>query len=184
MSSEGQSFRLQLRLGRDDYHRFFSVAARRQSTWKVHAIYLTAFALALPVAFLARAFAANETGNPVDVELAGLVGLLAYSAGLIAFLTAYWLQRSLAVAASFAHTPGAFDDISMVLDDQGLLTESPLSRVHRSWPAFTAVTAENGLVLLWIGPQFAILIPDRAFASGGEREALLAFARARVAAQP
>ena len=181
MSAESHSFEVQVQLTRDDYQRFFSVAERRQSTWTNNALYLSAFALALPVAFAARAFAASESPNPLDVELAGLVGLLAFFAGFLAFLAAYSLQRRFAIGASFAHTPGVFDDVEMVLDVGGVTTNSRLSRVHRSWSAFTRVTAENGLVLLWIGPQFAILIPDRAFADAAQRDSAIAFARARVA---
>ena len=181
MSSEGQSFRLQVQLTREDYRRFFAIAARRQSTWTNNAIYLGAFALALPVAFAARALAANETGNPADVELAGFVGLIAYFAGWTVFLLAYALQRRLTTGASFDQTPGIFDDVTMVLDHTGLLADSKLSRMHRSWAAFTAVTAENGLVLHWIGPQVAVLLPDRAFPDAATRDSVIAFARAKVA---
>jgi len=47
------------------------------------------------------------------------------------------------------------------------------------WAAVSHLTAQKGLLLVWIGSS-AVVIPDRSFASPGARDAAIAFVRAKL----
>jgi len=171
---------IQVQLGADDYSRYFSVVGKRQSTWANVSIYVAAFCMAIPVAFAARALADIETGNPQAIELAGLVGLLAFFAGIISLAVAASLIRRRTMTGMLAATPHAFDVKTVTLDETGVSIEGKLSQVTWSWPAITRLSVEQGLVLLWIGAQNAVVIPERAFADAGARDGAVAFVRAKL----
>lgn len=171
MPSEIQS--IQVQLTADDYARYFAIIGKRQSNWPNFLIYVGAFAAAIPVAFAARAFADIETGNPKSIELAGLVALLAFFGGIIALAVAASLIRRRAIAGALAATPHAFDAKTVTLDETGVSIRGKLSEVTWTWPAITRLTVERDLVLLWIGAQNAVVIPDRAFAGAGDRKSVV-----------
>ena len=181
MSSEVQPIQLQVQLSPDDYARYFAVVGKRQSTWTDLAIYAGAFFMALPVSLAVEALASTESGSPFVVQLAGRYSLLAFFAGLITFGAALWIVRRRAIAGALSSVPNAFDAKAVVLDENAVSITGKLSQARWTWPAITRMTAEQGLVLLWIGSQNAVIIPHRAFASPEARDAVIAFARARIA---
>jgi hypothetical protein len=69
-----------------------------------------------------------------------------------------------------------------VLDDDAVSVAGALSNVRYTWPAFSQLTASRGLLCLWIGPQNAVVIPERAFASDEARKNAIAFAQSRIVA--
>jgi len=181
MSSQNQPIELQVQLSADDYGRYFSVVEKRQSNWTDFSIYVGAFFVAIPVALAARAMTALETSDPVAIELAGRYCLFAFFAGLLTLGLALSIMRRRAVAATLSATPNAFHLKMVVLDENAVAITGKLSQVSWTWPAISRVTAERGLVLLWIGPKNAVVIPDRAFASPEARDKAIAFARANIA---
>jgi hypothetical protein len=181
VSSQEQPIQLQVQLNRDDYVRYFAIVEKRQSNWTDFSIYVGTFFMAIPVALAARAIAALETSDPIAIELAGRCSLLAFFAGLITLGLALSIMRRRAVAATLSATPNAFHLKTVVLDENAVAITGKLSQVSWTWPAISRVTAERGLVLLWIGPQNAVVIPDRAFASPEARDNAVAFARASFA---
>jgi len=181
VSSQSRPIELQVQLSADDYRRYFALVGKRQSNWIDLSIYAGAFFAAIPVALAARALAALETSSPIAIELAGRFSLFAFFAGLIILGLAFSIMRRRAIAATLSATPNAFDLKTVVLDENAVAITGKLSQARWSWPAISRVTAERGLVLLWIGSQSAVVIPDRAFASAEARNDAVAFARARIA---
>lgn len=181
MLPETKSIQVQAQLSADDYTRYFAVVAKRQSTWVYSAIYSAAFCLAIPAAFAARALVASEDADSFAIELVGRVGLLAFIAGFFACMLAAAIVRRRAMAGLIASTPHAFDAKIVTLDDAGVSIKGKLSEMGWIWPAITHVTAEKDLVLLWIAPQSAVIIPDRAFADADALNSAIAFARDRIA---
>jgi YcxB-like protein len=180
VSSQNQPIELQVQLSADDYSRYFAAVGKRQSTWIDFSIYAGAFFVAIPVALAARAVAALETSNPVAIELAGRCSLFAFFAGLITLGLALSIMRRRAIAATLSGTPNAFDSKTVVLDENAVAITGKLSQVRWTWPAISRVTAERDLVLLWIGPQNAVVIPDRAFANTEARDSAIAFAHSMI----
>jgi hypothetical protein len=180
VSSPVQPIQLQVQLTPDDYAGYFAAVGKRQSTWVNFAIFGGAFCVAIPVAFAARALAALETADRAAIELVGLVSLLSFFAGLITFILAASIQRRRAIAGALSGTPNTFDPKTIVLDEDAVSIIGKLSHVKWTWPAFSRLTTERGLMLLWIGPQNAVVVPDRAFADPEARDSAIAFARARL----
>jgi len=181
MSSENQPIELQVQLSTDDYGRYFAIVGKRQSNLADFSIYVGAFFMAIPVGLAARAMTALETSDPIAIELAGRYSLFAFFAGLITLGLALSIMRRRAIAATLSATPNAFHSKTVVLDENAVAITGKLSQVSWAWPAISGVTAARDLVLLWIGPQNAVVIPDRAFASPEARDNAVAFARARIA---
>jgi hypothetical protein len=176
-----QPIQLQVQLGPEDYARYFTVVGKQQSTWTNLAIYAGAFFMAIPAALVGKALAALETANPVAIDLVGCSSLFAFFAGILTLTLAMWLVRRRAMAGMLSSTLNAFDSKTVVLDENDVSITGKLSQARWTWPAITRVTAEQGLVLFWIGSQNAVIVPDLAFASPEARNHAIAFARARIA---
>ena len=175
-----QPIQLQVQLSPEDYARYFAIVGKRQSTWTNLAIYAGAFFMAIPAALAGKALAALETASPVAIGLVGRFSLFAFFAGILTLTLAMWLVRRRAMAGALSSTPNAFDSKTVVLDENDVSITGKLSQARWTWPAITRVTAEQGLVLFWIGSQNAVIISDRAFPSPEARNAAIAFARARI----
>ena len=180
-----QPIQLQVQLGPEDYARYFAIVGKRQSTWTNHAIYASAFFMAIPAALAGKALAALGTASPIAIDLVGRFSLLAFFAGVVTLTLAMWLIHRRAIAGALSAVPNAFDAKTVVLDEDAVSITGRLSQARWTWPAITRMTAEQGLLLFWIGSQDAMIIPDRAFANSAARDDTIAFARARIAqAQP
>jgi hypothetical protein len=175
-----QPIQLQVQLGPEDYARYFAIVGKQQSTWTNLAIYAGAFFMAIPAALAGKALAALETNSPVAIDLVGRFSLFAFFGGIVTLTLAMWLVRRRAIAGALSAVPNAFDAKTVVLDENGVSITGKLSQARWTWPAISSVTAEQGLVLLWIGSQNATIISDRAFASPAARDDAIAFARARI----
>ena len=175
-----QPIQLQVQLSPEDYARYFAIVGKRQSSWINLAIYAGAFFMAIPAALAAKALAALKTASPVAINLVGSFSLFSFFGGIITLILAAWLVRRRAIAEALSAVPNAFDAKTVVLDEDAISITGKLSQARWTWPAISRVTAEQGLVLLWIGSQNATVIPDRAFASPEARNDAIAFARARI----
>jgi len=176
-----QPIHLQVQLGPEDYARYFAIVGKRQSTWTGLAIYAGAFFMAIPAALAGKALAGLEIASPVAINLVGRFSLFAFFAGILTLILAMWLVRRRAITETLSSIPNAFDSKTVVFDDNDVSITGKLSQARWTWPAITRVTAEQSLVLFWIGSQNAVIIPDRAFASPEARNDTIAFARARIA---
>jgi len=175
-------FTLHVQFSADDYRRYFAIVGKRQSNWVNFIVFVAAAFSAVAVAFAFRALAARETADSVAIELAGRYSLFAYAAGVFAILLFASFMRRRAITSSLASTPNAFDPKTVVLDDDAVSVSGTLSNVRYTWPAFSQLTASRGLLCLWIGPQSAVVIPERAFTSDEARKSAIAFAQARIVA--
>jgi hypothetical protein len=179
--SQGQPIELQVQLTPDDYARYDAVVKKHQSTWTNFAIYAGSYFMAIPAALVAEALAASRTESPVVIALVGRFSLFAFFAGLVTLTLAFQIVRRRVIAATLSSTLNAFDAKTILLDESTVTMTGKLSQARWTWPAITVVTAEQGLVLLWIGMQSAVIIPDRAFASLAARDGAIAFARGKIA---
>ena len=106
--------------------------------------------------------------------------MFAFAAGLMLMDV---LVRRASAEAKVARgiSPLALERRRFTLDDSGIGVTGPSADAHWYWPAMTEAVLENGMLVLWAGTMHAMAIPLRAFASPAESEAVLAFARARIA---
>jgi hypothetical protein len=178
--SQGQPIELQVQLTPDDYARYDAVVAKYQSNWTNFAIYAGSYFMAIPAALVAEGLAAFRTESPAVISLVGRFSLFAFLAGLITLTLAFWILRRRIIATTLSSTLNAFDATTIRLDESAVTMTDKLSQARWTWPAITGVTAERGLVLLWIAMQSAVIIPDRSFESLEARDGAIAFARGKI----
>jgi len=181
MSLQTPPVELLVTLTPDDYARYDVAAGKRQRGWATFAIYAGSYFMAIPASLVAEALAGSQTGSPVVIALVGRFSLFAFFAGLVTLTLAVWIMRRRAFAATLSSTPNAFDVRTILFDESTVTMTGELWQGQWNWGAITEVTAEQGLVLLWIGTQSAVVIPDRAFASPEARGGAISFARNRIA---
>jgi len=177
-----ENITLNVQLTADDYARYHAVVGKRQSTAVNLAIYVGTFLAAVVVALACRALGALLIADRQAIELIGRFSLLSCFAGIIAIVVAGWIMRRTARTRMLANTPYAFEPKLVAFNTDHVSMTGKLSQASWRWAAITQLTTERGLVLLWIGAQAAIVIPDTAFATPGERNDALALARSRMAA--
>ena len=114
--------------------------------------------------------------------LLGMLLVLAYALGLLAMRSS--IGRYYADVRAFVDASSDMprQHRRFVVDAEGIRTEAEAGTGHWSWRAITEVEAAEGLLLFYVGHVHGFAIPIRGFASPGEADAALAFARGRVAA--
>ncbi len=67
------------------------------------------------------------------------------------------------------------------LRNDGVFTESRFSTMLSYWHGVVSVVTRPGFVAIYLSPQLAHVIPDRAFASDNEKHAFVELARQKIA---
>jgi hypothetical protein len=173
---------LNVQLSADDYHRYYAIIGKRQSSWSNSLMFAAAPFAAIAIAFAFRALASLETTDRAVIEIVGRYSLFAYAVGVFAILLLASIQRRRSISSTLASTPHAFDPKTIVVDDEAVSITGTLSNVRYTWPAFTEFTVAKGLLCLWIGPQSAGIIPERAFATDEERKSAIVFVESKITA--
>jgi len=181
VASDVQPIRLAVQLSADDYARYMAIFQKRQSSTANSAIFTGALLIAIPVAFAARSVAALETADHIAIDIAGFSGLFGCLTGFLTLGLALWIIRRRAIGAIPSSIPNAYEKKTVTLDERALTIAGNLSQASWSWPAISSVTAQQGLVLFWIGSLNAMIIPDRAFPNADARAEAIAFAEAMIA---
>jgi hypothetical protein len=172
---------LTYRLTRDDHmrccklirKRVASQAARPQG-WKRIAALIVAW-LALVLLILA------EMSSGVIDEHAAVVAGIAYVAGALSVcLYSLFLQHR--YFANLLTDDSTFLSESRVtLDGDGVTDASAARTVRYSWSAFSDVTEQAGLIVLWRGRGDGMIVPVRVLASDDARRDFVALVRERIA---
>ena len=66
----------------------------------------------------------------------------------------------------------------VMFDTIGVTMTGRIYAYRWRWAAISGLTAQRGLLVLWIG-SFAVIVPGRSFDSAASRDAAIAFIRAR-----
>jgi hypothetical protein len=164
---------LQVTLTRDDYARYAVVLSRRESDWIAWATYLGTWSAAIPVAVAFRSFASDAQ----SANLVGKCSLFGFLLGIVTMLVANAIRRRFIMRAFLAGTVNPLEPRQIVFDAAGVTTAGRIYQAKWRWSAIDQVTAEKGLLLLWIG-RTAVVIPERSFASPAARAAAIACLRA------
>jgi hypothetical protein len=173
------SMTLQTAMTQDDYARY-SVAMRRATGWMPTLIYVGAFFAAIPVALVFRLLGQHLALVPQDVDLIGKFSLFAFMLGAMAIILAGAIAGRLAFRRQVQGTLNAFEPKTVVLDLEGVTVTGQLSHTHWRWPAISKLALESGFILMWVGGSTPFVVPDRSFAGPAERDAAIAFIRARL----
>jgi hypothetical protein len=169
---------LQVTMTRDDYASYFAIADRRNSGGSNLAWYAAAFFAAVPVAFFFESLGRGLVAASADAALIGKFSLFAFLFGALTMQLSVLIMRRLAVRRYVAGTLNAFEPKQVAFDTIGVTMTGGISEAHWRWAAISGLTAQRGLLVLWIG-SFAVIVPDRSFASAAARDAAIAFIRAR-----
>ena len=173
------SMTLQIAMTQDDYARYFA-ATRRTTDWTATLLYAGAFFAAIPVALVFRCLGRHLALVAPDADLIGKFSLFAFLLGAMAIILAVGIGTRLAFRKQVRGTLNAFEPKTVVLDTAGVTVTGQLSRTHWHWAAISKLALERGLILIWIGGSTPFIIPDRSFAGPAERDAAIAFVRARL----
>jgi hypothetical protein len=169
---------LQVTLTRDDYARYVAIANRRNSGWSSLAWYAAALFTAVPLAFFFESLGRGLAAASADAALIGKFSLFAFLFGGVTMQLSVLIMQRLALRRYAAGMLNALEPKQVVFDTIGVTTTGDLSEYHWRWTAISGLTAQRGLLLLWIG-SVAVIVPDRSFASTAARDAAIAFIRAR-----
>lgn len=103
-------------------------------------------------------------------------------AGIVFLLIGLWLaylkQRQALVRE---HGP-TLSLHTIAVTAEGLGVSAPLMHHHYAWGLFDEVTEHKDLILLWIEPGMALIVPHGAFADAAKKDGFIADVRARIAA--
>lgn len=107
--------------------------------------------------------------------LAAEVGLTLTFAVIWAFLLPRLLRRSYLRAIKSQPGQTGLKTVSLGLD--GLTQGSTLSESKFPWQNFIEITESASLILLFVSPRFAVIVPKRAFTGEAEANVFLELAR-------
>jgi hypothetical protein len=133
---------------------------------------------AVPLAFFFEALGRGSAATSADAALIGKFSLFAFLFGALTMQLAVLIMRRLALGRYVAGTPHSFEPKQVVFDMTGVTMTGDISEHHYRWAAISGLTAQRGILVLWIG-NFAVVVPDRSFASAAARDAAIAFIQAR-----
>jgi hypothetical protein len=177
--AEGFSFSVELTP--EDYRHLFVLMEQRQAQrTRIKYIYLFIALGAVPIALvlgiLSRVMTPENNGWEV-----GALCALAFLIGMQAMLEAFRVVHARALRQSTSDAARTMNQASIRLDADGVKTGNDLNWTEWRWRAVSAVSVEDGSLMLWIGSQYGLRIPERAFGSVDEREAVLSYARSHAA---
>jgi hypothetical protein len=158
----------------NDYRQFYAAIGRYQgkpSKW----IYPGAISVSLPVAAVLAYF------TPYNLFDVGVSCVLAFVLGMVTMVVVLRIAHVGAIRRLAAIGAEDWIHLSVTLDDHVVEARGDGIAIQGSWSAVKDVTIENGALLIWLGRLQAVPIPERAFASTAERDAVMAFARSRMA---
>lgn len=72
-------------------------------------------------------------------------------------------------------------DTRLTVDDDGIVGSDSVSTSRYSWRAFSDVTEQAGLILLWMDRGACVIVPTRALADHAARRDFVTLARERIA---
>jgi hypothetical protein len=174
------SITLQTAMTPDDYARYFAVMRRRDAGWISLAFYAGTFFTAIPVALVFRSIGQHFSIASADADLIGKFSLFAFVLGAITMTLAGEIARRLAIRDYVEGALNALEPKTVVLDGAGVTVTGQLSHTHWRWAAINRLTLASGLMLLRVAGRTPFVIPDRSFAGAAERDAAIAFIRARL----
>ena len=169
---------LQVTLTRDDYARYVAIANRRNASWSNVAWYAGALFAAVPLAFFFESLGRGLAAASADAALIGKFSLFAFLFGGLTMQLLVLILRRLAMRRYVAVTLNPLEPKQVVFDTIGVTMTGGISEYRWRWAAISGLTAQRGLLVLWIG-SFAVIVPGRSFDSAAARDAAIAFIRAR-----
>jgi hypothetical protein len=113
-------------------------------------------------------------------EVRGLC-VFAYVLGMQGILEALRFIHARAMRRLSSDAAREWKSALISLDAVGIRTCGDLAINECRWPGVTAVTVEDGSLMFWIGSQYGMRIPERAFATAAERNTVLDYARRHIA---
>jgi hypothetical protein len=173
------SMTLQTAMTPDDYARYFATM-RRPTDWTLTLLYAGAFFVAIPIALLFRLLGQHLALVAPDADLIGKFSLFAFLLGAMAIMLTGAIGGRLAFRNRIRGTLNAYEPKTVVLDTAGVTVTGQLSHTHWRWAAVSKLALEPGVILIWVGGSTPFVIPDRSFAGPAERDAAIAFIRARL----
>ena len=104
----------------------------------------------------------------------------AYVWGLASVEIVRWIARRR--LATWQPDDSTFRDTRLTVDGDGVVGSDSVSTSRYSWPAFSDVTEQAGLILLWMdrGAK-CLIVPARALAHDAARRDFVTFVRERIA---
>jgi|SRR5450631_756603 hypothetical protein len=140
--------------------------------------YAGALFAALPLAFFFESLGRGLAAASADAALIGKFSLFAFLFGGLTMQLAVLIIGRLALRRYVAVTLNPLEPKQVVFDTIGVTMTGRIYAYRWRWAAISGLTAQRGLLVLWIG-SFAVIVPGRSFDSAAARDAAIAFIRAR-----
>lgn len=165
----------------DDYARYSSAVGRRRRSWTPSVILGAVLFCAIPVALLFRFLAAHRFDDAAAIETVGLDCLLAFALGFFAAMIGLSIIERMRNRSYFAEVVDPGDARTVALERTGLTLTGKTSESRLQWGTVKRCTRERDLILLWIAPLAAVVIPCRSVGDARACDRVQAFIHARLA---
>ena len=169
---------LTYRLTRDDHVRCCKLIRERVRSqvaspwgWKRIAVFVAAW-LALVLLML---------GALAIDEHAAVVAGIAYVAGACSVCLYSWFLQRRYFANLLTDDSPFLSESRVTLDGDGVTDASATRTARYSWCAFSDVTEQTGLIVLWRGRGDGMIVPARVLASDDARRDFVTLIRERIA---
>ena len=120
---------------------------------------------------------------PINLWQMGVRSPLAYLAVLVTIVVYLPTIRLLSVVLRRSQRRGAYNDITIIVDDAGITQQTVLGTTHLPWSSLVAVQESAGLFLFYVTTNVAILLPVRVVKREGRLSDLRAMIVNNVAAR-
>ena len=127
------------------------------------------FFLAAPVLFLYFQISSGQTDLGVSLITALLIYVGSWTMNLI-----YWALFFISKDKSF------YRKHVIEATDNGVVDETEVHKTEFYWKGLSKIVCRPGLVLIWVTPHSALLIPTRAFISAEEMKQFIEFCAERI----
>jgi hypothetical protein len=165
----------------DEYARYAAAIDRANRSWTKFYVSVAILFSGIPVALLLRSVAAQRLGDSEALDMVGDYSLYAFGIAIFvswigsAFVT--WIVRRRFYRTE-VNTP---EPRTTELDHDGVTISGDGARLTYDWAVVTRWTVKQNLLLMWVAPAIAVVIPTRCFGDDAAAAAALAFVRARIA---
>src|SRR5215467_11472534 len=174
---------LTYRLTRDDHMRCCKLIRERVASqaasprsWKRIAALAAAWLALVLLSF------AVLTSGVIDEHAAVVVGiaLMAYGAGACSMCLYSWFLQRRYFTNLLTDDSSFLSESRVTLDGDGVTDASATRTARYAWRAFSDVTEQAGLIVLWRGRGDGMIVPARVLANDDARRDFVAFVRERI----
>jgi hypothetical protein len=164
----------------DEYARYAAAIDRANRSWTSVYVFAAVLFSGIPVALLLRSIAAQRLGDSDALEMLGDYSLYAFGIAIFINWIGTSVHRWIVRRRYFRTEVNTPEPRTTELDHNGVTVNGDGARVTYDWAVVSRWTVKQKLLLMWVAPAVAVVIPTRCFGDEAASAAALAFIQARI----